>query len=107
MVKLVINSKNESVNYNTQGEGAVGSLRFTKLRMDFRFPDNAYDDLQDVGEVRENFSINVTSISGQKVIIKTGTTNITSSDLLQDCKVWATLTTGDNKTYIGSTYTHN
>ena len=32
---------------------------------------------------------------------------ITTSDLLQDCKVWATLTTGDNKTYIGSTYTHN
>lgn len=91
----------------TQGASAVGSLRFTNLRMDFRFPDNAYDDLQEVGEVRKNFSINVTSISGQTVIIKTGTTNILSTELLEDCKIWATLTTGDNKTYIGNTYTHS
>lgn len=32
---------------------------------------------------------------------------IISPELLQDCKVWATLTTGDNQTYIGNTYTHN
>lgn len=93
--------------YFTQSENAVGSLRFTNLRMDFRFPDNAYDDLQDVGEVRENFDIDVRSVPGQRITVKTGTTRIISPELLQDCKVWATLYTGDNQTYIGNTYTHN
>ena len=77
--------------------------RFTNLRMDFRFPDNAYDDPQDVGEKRENYDINVSINAGQTVTVKTGTTVIISPALLKDCKIWARVS-NNTESYTGNNY---
>ena len=77
--------------------------RFTNLRMDFRFPNNAYDDPQEVGEKRENYDINVSVTAGQTVTVKTGTTAITSPTLLKDCKIWARVS-NNTESYTGNNY---
>lgn len=86
----------------TVQEGGT-TKRFTNLRMDFRFPDNSYDDLQDVGEVRKNYDIDVSVSVGQTVTIKTGTTAILSTELLKDCKIWARVS-NNTESYTGSNY---
>lgn len=86
----------------TVREGGT-TKRFTNLRLDFRFPDKDYDDPQDVGEVRENYDIDVSASAGQTVTVKTGTTTILSTELLKDCKIWARVS-NNTESYTGNNY---
>lgn len=88
----------------TVGEGGEART-FTGLTLEFRFPDNDFGDILQVGEKRENYDIKVTVSPGQTVTIKTGTTTILSEELLNDCAVWAQVT-GVDGTYRRNTYIH-
>lgn len=78
---------------------------FTHLTLEFRFPGNDFGEPLKVGEKREQYDIKVTVYPGQTVTIKTGTTTIISSELLNDCAVWAQVS-GVAGTYRSNTYIH-